>query len=113
MVSNPPGIVYEIEYARTGLISVARLDFSTRAMLEEVFAGKWRIVYEYGDMRDKAMKVPSTITIYSDREGSRNLINRYELAELVPQEGARYRDKTGRTRTISYEYFDVMPGGPF
>jgi hypothetical protein len=113
MVSDPPGIVYEIQYARMGLTSSARLDFTTRAMLEEVFPGKWRVVYEYRDMRNKALKVPSAILIYKDQKGAKRLINRYDLVEMVPQEVARFRDKGGHSRLISYEYFDVMPEGPF
>ena len=111
MLGDPPRIVYEVEYSQTGLTSLATLDFATHAMLEEVFEGKWRIEYEYRDMSDKALKVPSAIVIYKDRDASRELINRYERIELVPQEGARYKDKNGRMKLISYDYFDVMPGG--
>jgi hypothetical protein len=111
MQSRPPSIMYKIEYTQLGLTSSAKLDLSTHAMLEEVFPGKWRVEYEYHDMRDKVMKVPADILIY--QVNSDELINRYDLTGMVPQEGARYKDRSGHLRLIPYEYFDVMPGDPF
>jgi hypothetical protein len=113
MVASPPVIVYEVEYPAKGLTSLATVDLRSRAMVEEVFPGKWRVSYEYRDARDRAMKVPTAIVVYGDRGGSWRELNRYELKELVPQDGARYRDGAGRSRLIPYTYFDVMPGGPF
>ena len=108
---DPPNIIYHVTYPGTNLKSVATLELAYRALLTEAFAGKWLVTYEYKDLPAKVQRIPSSISVASDREDSfkGRLLNQYHLIKIVPAKGGLYRDLYGRTKLIPIRYFEIMP----
>lgn len=106
-------VTYSVEYAGQGLASSAKLDFLTAAVLEETFSGKWVVIYQYDDMRNKALKLPNRIAIH--KYGSEAVPTGEKIADYtlsgMPQNGmATYATPAGRKRQIDLGYFDIAPG---
>lgn len=108
---DPPNIVYQVTYPGTNLKSEATLELAYRALLNEVFDGKWLVTYEYENLPAKVQRIPSLISIASDSRDSfkGRLLNQYHLVKVVPIKGGLYRDLYGRTKLIPLEYFEVIP----
>lgn len=102
---------YHVEYPLIGLESEADIEMPFKNMIEERFAGKWKVMYHYSDVRSKALQLPDGISVYAS-ELEKEPFLRWTLLEIVPNEGGRYKDENGRTRLIGFEYFEVMSGGP-
>lgn len=102
------GTVYDVDYPGCKLSSVVIADLYSGAMLTETFAGKWVIVYEYGDNSDRYLKFPKAFSIY--KADGKTLINRYELVKMITQVGGLYKGKGGRERIVSFSYFEVAQG---
>lgn len=107
---NEDRIVYEIQYPRHGLTSVAVLGFRSRALREETYSKKWKIIYEYSKEWPEYHQIPSSYTIYGYSQGTGKydrLINRYTLIEVKPNQ-LFYRDTAGKIRVRDTSYFIIL-----
>lgn len=126
---------YQVKYPVYDLSSTAKIDIKVLRplMLEQIFSGKWKTVYEYNDKINKYFKIPSGFNIFafSGTDNYDELISRYELSKLissVPEEmapsqnpginlpkefffeianGVEYKNKNGKKRIFKVVYFDV------
>lgn len=104
-------IVYAIDYPGHNLKSEATLDLATKAMIKEVFPGRWVIIYQYDGAFGKAIQVPSGFSIYHNAGGGKQggLINSYTQDSLIPNVGAVYKDASGHEKQVDFGYFEIMP----
>jgi hypothetical protein len=110
--SNEGIITYKVQYYNPNYTSYALISFSTRALKQETFPGKWIVVYEYEKKIDEIYQLPSKIRIYKDagNEQKGKLINIYTKERPVGNGIILYRDKNDKEKTIDSIYFRVMPG---
>ncbi len=106
---------HQITYPALGLTSIATVGFRTGVMREEVFEGKWKIVYLYDDTPE-IFGIPSTIIVYQFSGGSYNKkINEYKYQDTKPNQ-IFYQDMNGKVVVRDPSYFKVgssSMGGPF
>lgn len=100
--------VYQVEYPRLHLTSLATIDMRTAAMVTETFEGRWNISYTYDDAFNKLSHLPNQIRI---ENSSGKLINEYKFSEMAGNGVAAYTDPSGHTRTIDMSYFEIAGSG--
>lgn len=102
---------YDIYYPGYGLTSHAQFRLGgSCALLEEIFAKKWRIVYEYNQQHSEDLKIPHSYSVYSylpEQDSYSQLLD--TCTHLEQRKGiARYRTKSGRTVDRDVLYFSVL-----
>jgi len=101
-------MVYKISYPAYGLDSVAVISFRSKAMLEETFDGKWKVIYSYDSKNRPYRQIPASFKIYKHSNGGYGaLVNEYVLKEIRLGESV-YQDASGRSKVVKMDYFIVV-----
>jgi len=105
-------IIYDVVYpGYNNLTSAAEVDSSSKAVLTETFAKKWKIVYEYDQQHSKYSQIPATFTIYgySNSGNYDHLIDKYHFFQhKLGENTVIYEDDSGKSKIIDTVYFQIM-----